>query len=165
MRTPHRATKRRKTAHSAPDSDGDGSDSASFNHATTGTDELESSPDVPEGSEQPSDEQSGSPKGLNGTELVNNRPKGQPSSPKQAMSNRESARPSWSHDFSGTAYVGEVYKSNIFKLQVDELLEQVRPKYNQHAPAIERILRTLKHVIEGIPRRDPLMAQDAERAL
>ena len=76
------------------------------------------------------------------------------------MSNRVST-----HDFSGTAYVGEVFKSNIFKLQVDELLQQVRPKYNQHVSTIERIFRTLKHVIETIPRREPLSIHDAERSL
>lgn len=171
MLSPYRATKRRKTAHSAPDSNGHGSDPASFNHATASCDELESS------SEDAADEfthtsnapgrseKGGSSKGLNETEFLNNKTKRQPLSLSQIMSNRESTRSGRSDGFSGTAYVGEVYKSNIFKLQVDELLEQVQPKYNQHAPTIDRILRTFKHVIEAIPRREPLLVQDAERAL
>jgi U3 small nucleolar RNA-associated protein 22 len=110
-------------------------------------------------------EQESSSKGLDGTEFVNNKAKSQLSSPRQTMSNRDSTRSSRPLDFSGTAYVGEVYKSNIFKLQVDELLEQVQPKHHQHAPAIERTLRTFKHVIETIPRREPLLVQDAERTL
>lgn len=176
MLTSHRATKRRKTIHNAPDPDGDGSDSALFNHATADFDELESSSEddgdesthdsnMSEESEQALDRQNEPSKGLNETKLVDNSGKRQPSSQRQAKSNRESSHSGRSHALSGTAYVGEVYKSNIFKLQVDELLQQVRPNYNRYAPGIEHILRTLKHVIESIPRREPLLVRDAERAL
>lgn len=53
------------------------------------------------------------------------------------------------------AYTGEVYKSNIFKLQVDELLEQIRPKHGKKEAAAEKALRDLKGIIEKIPAREP----------
>lgn len=52
-------------------------------------------------------------------------------------------------------FTGEVYKSNLFKLQVDDLLKQVRPKYQQKDKSIEQALRTLKGIIEAIPSRPP----------
>lgn len=53
------------------------------------------------------------------------------------------------------AYTGEVYKSNMFKLQVDELLDQIRPKHGKKEAAAEKALRELKVIIENIPAREP----------
>lgn len=53
-------------------------------------------------------------------------------------------------------YTAEVYKSNMFKLQVDELLEQVRPKYAKKEAPAENAMRTLKAIVEQIPSREPL---------
>jgi U3 small nucleolar RNA-associated protein 22 len=53
-------------------------------------------------------------------------------------------------------YTAETFKSNMFKLQVDELLEQVKPKYGKKEAPAENAMRTLKTIIEQIPRRDPL---------
>lgn len=55
----------------------------------------------------------------------------------------------------GTAYTAEVYKSNVFKLQVDDLLDRVRPRYGKNQGVIDRLLRTLKAIIEEIPDRPP----------
>ncbi|KAK7522645.1 Nrap protein [Phyllosticta citriasiana] len=63
------------------------------------------------------------------------------------------------------AYAGEVYKSNMFKLQVDELLAQVRPKHGKKEVAAEKALRHLKSIIEKIPSRDPYSVVEAERSL
>ncbi|KAK7543513.1 Nrap protein [Phyllosticta citricarpa] len=63
------------------------------------------------------------------------------------------------------AYTGEVYKSNMFKLQVDELLAQVRPKHGKKEVAAEKALRHLKSIIEKIPSRDPSSVVEAERSL
>jgi U3 small nucleolar RNA-associated protein 22 len=57
--------------------------------------------------------------------------------------------------FENTAYTGEVFKSNMFKLQVDELLQQLRPKQSQKAPAVKDVLRYLKKIIEDIPSQGP----------
>jgi U3 small nucleolar RNA-associated protein 22 len=53
-------------------------------------------------------------------------------------------------------YTAESFKSNLFRLQVDELLEQVRLKYGKKAALAEGAMRTLKNIIEQIPRRDAL---------
>jgi U3 small nucleolar RNA-associated protein 22 len=52
-------------------------------------------------------------------------------------------------------YTAEVYKSNMFKLQVDELLQQVRFKYGKKVAAVENAMRSLKTMIEQLPSRDP----------
>jgi U3 small nucleolar RNA-associated protein 22 len=53
-------------------------------------------------------------------------------------------------------YTAEVYKSNMFKLQVDELLQQVKPRYGKKEAPAENAMRTLKTIIEQIPGREPL---------
>jgi U3 small nucleolar RNA-associated protein 22 len=53
-------------------------------------------------------------------------------------------------------YTAETFKSNMFKLQVDELLDQVKLKYGKKEAPAENAMRTLKTVIEQIPDRDPL---------
>ncbi|KAF1839666.1 Nrap protein [Decorospora gaudefroyi] len=62
-------------------------------------------------------------------------------------------------------YTAEMFKSNIFKLQVDELLDQVKPKYGKKEAPAENAMRTLKTIIEQIPSRDPLPIAEAEKAL
>ncbi|KAF2664907.1 Nrap protein [Microthyrium microscopicum] len=58
----------------------------------------------------------------------------------------------------GGAYVGEIYKSNLFKLQVDELICSVKPKYARIEDSVNKLLQTLKRVIEDIPAREPISA-------
>jgi U3 small nucleolar RNA-associated protein 22 len=53
-------------------------------------------------------------------------------------------------------YTAESFKSNMFKLQVDELLEQVGLRYGKKEAAAETAMRTLKNIIEHIPNRDAL---------
>jgi U3 small nucleolar RNA-associated protein 22 len=53
-------------------------------------------------------------------------------------------------------YTAESFKSNLFKLQVDELLQQVRLKYGKKEAAAENAMRTLKTIIEQIPSREAL---------
>lgn len=54
------------------------------------------------------------------------------------------------------AYTGEVYKSNLFKLQVDDLLETVRPKFTRIEKSISELLQNVKSIIESIPARDSI---------
>jgi U3 small nucleolar RNA-associated protein 22 len=56
-------------------------------------------------------------------------------------------------------YTSETFKSNIFKLQVDDLLDQVRLKYGKKEAPAENAMRTLKTIIEQIPARDPLFVR------
>jgi U3 small nucleolar RNA-associated protein 22 len=53
------------------------------------------------------------------------------------------------------AFIGELYKSNTFKIQVDELLDQVRPDFSAIEQEIASELGTFKHAIESILDRDP----------
>jgi U3 small nucleolar RNA-associated protein 22 len=53
-------------------------------------------------------------------------------------------------------YTAESFKSNMFKLQVDELLDQVKLKYGKKEAPAENAMRTLKTIIEQIPSRDAL---------
>lgn len=56
-------------------------------------------------------------------------------------------------------YTAESFKSNMFKLQVDELLDQVKLKYGKKEAPAENAMRTLKNIIEQIPSRDPLLVR------
>jgi hypothetical protein len=71
------------------------------------------------------------------------------------------SRPSQLDAFSGVS-VGNVYKSNLFKLKVDELLKQVTADYSQLEEPINTLLRTLKESIEAIPGRDPISVSGHE---
>ncbi|KAF2011778.1 pre-rRNA processing protein-like protein Utp22 [Aaosphaeria arxii CBS 175.79] len=62
-----------------------------------------------------------------------------------------------------SVYTAEVYRSNMFKLQVDELLDQIRPNYGKKE--VESAMRALKEHIEQIPSRPPLPFYEAQKAL
>lgn len=53
-------------------------------------------------------------------------------------------------------YTSESFKSNMFKLQMDELLGQVKLKYGKKEAPAENAMRTLKNIIDQIPSRDAL---------
>lgn len=65
----------------------------------------------------------------------------------------------------GSAYSGGNFKSNAFKLQVDELLEQLRPKHGAKEAALDEALHSLRTAIGNIPTREPLPVEEAERGL
>ncbi|OCL08708.1 Nrap protein, partial [Glonium stellatum] len=87
-----------------------------------------------------------------------------PTKPSQAKRDQKTSRRRDEIPQDGV-YTAEVYKSNMFKLQVDELLEQVRPKYGKKEAPAENAMRTLKAIIEQIPSREPLPVHDAEKSL
>ncbi|KAF2500095.1 pre-rRNA processing protein-like protein Utp22 [Lophium mytilinum] len=60
-------------------------------------------------------------------------------------------------------YTAEIYKSNLFKLQVDELLKQVKPRYGKKE--VTNAMHALKSIIEQIPNREPQLVHDAEKSL
>ena len=69
------------------------------------------------------------------------------------------------HTASGTAkarhggagqFASGAYNSNTFKLQMDELLVKVRPKYEKRMTKVGNTLRTLKGIIERIPSEKAL---------
>jgi U3 small nucleolar RNA-associated protein 22 len=66
---------------------------------------------------------------------------------------------------STSAYAAGTFKSNIFKLQVDELLEQIRPRRGKREEAAEQALHALKKTIEQATPKGPLGIAEAEREL
>ncbi|PGG97841.1 hypothetical protein AJ79_09077 [Helicocarpus griseus UAMH5409] len=58
-----------------------------------------------------------------------------------------------------------VFKSNVFKLQVDELLSQLRPDHDKLLSRVEKPLRKLKSIIEKIPDIPPKAVSEAEKEL
>ncbi|TGO29578.1 hypothetical protein BPAE_0013g00290 [Botrytis paeoniae] len=74
------------------------------------------------------------------------------------------APPKRRHDDQDAAlYSGGLYKSSMFKLQVDELLNEVRPSYEKRAAGIKSALHQLKNAIEGIEDHEPLLVPDATK--
>ncbi|KAI9822361.1 MAG: hypothetical protein M1827_000080 [Pycnora praestabilis] len=63
------------------------------------------------------------------------------------------------------AYAGASCKSGIFKLQMDELLAEARPKSGKRMGPAEDALRSLKSIIENIPDHDEITAVEAEEEL
>ncbi|KAK6890099.1 U3 small nucleolar RNA-associated protein 22 [Candida tropicalis] len=56
----------------------------------------------------------------------------------------------------------ELFKSNIFKLQIDELMKEVKIKKN-HEEKLERVLRRLHDLIKQVPTIENLTLQKAEQ--
>jgi U3 small nucleolar RNA-associated protein 22 len=143
------ATKRRKLSHSSDDSADDNESFASF-----------SSDDLPDGdtqsNEPPSDsgEDNGSEPGGEEMDVLVESTEEEKASDKSIVTKKRVA-PRKMGDSNGTIYNGEVFRSNLFKLQVDELLDQVRPGHTRKNDSIESAVRTLKTIIEEIPARKP----------
>ena len=53
-------------------------------------------------------------------------------------------------------FASNACNSNTFKLQMDELLIKVRPKYGKRMVKVENALHKLKDIIENIPCREAL---------
>lgn len=58
-----------------------------------------------------------------------------------------------------------LYKSSFFKLQMDELLSELRPHYDTQVARIQDTLYKLKGVIEDFPEKPPRTAVEAEKEL
>ena len=53
-------------------------------------------------------------------------------------------------------YSGGLYKSNMFKLQVDEMLAEVRPNYEKWMAGVDQALHKLNSLIEAVQDRATL---------
>jgi len=76
---------------------------------------------------------------------------------------REDARPLRATDIKpvrdgddAALYAGGLYRTSLFKLQVDELLREVAPNYEKRFGGLTAALHKLKGLIEGIEERDAL---------
>ncbi|KAI7069429.1 hypothetical protein KC352_g42713, partial [Hortaea werneckii] len=66
---------------------------------------------------------------------------------------------------SGGIYTAGTFKSNMFKLQVDELLEQIKPRRAKREESAEQALHALKATIEKTSQRPARGIDEAEREL
>ncbi|PLB51749.1 pre-rRNA processing protein Utp22 [Aspergillus steynii IBT 23096] len=57
------------------------------------------------------------------------------------------------------------YKSNLFKLQLDDLLADLRPNYDKQVARLQNTLHKLKETIENIPERPAKAPLEAEKEL
>ena len=57
---------------------------------------------------------------------------------------------------SAAMYAGDLYKSSMFKMQVDEMLSEIRPNYEKRMGPVNEALRKLKTIIDSIADREPL---------
>jgi U3 small nucleolar RNA-associated protein 22 len=64
------------------------------------------------------------------------------------------------HDIQVARETAELFKSNIFKLQIDELVRELKLK-DSHCLLIEKVLHKLNTIIQQIPDSDPLSLDDA----
>ncbi|CAG8950864.1 hypothetical protein HYFRA_00003081 [Hymenoscyphus fraxineus] len=62
-------------------------------------------------------------------------------------------------------YAGGLFKSNTFKIQVDYLLEEIRPNYDGKLGKANETLSKLKGLIEAIEPRDALPVAEATKLL
>lgn len=53
-------------------------------------------------------------------------------------------------------YAGDLYKSSMFKFQIDEMLSEIRPNYAKRLGPVNAVLHKLKTLIESISDRGPL---------
>ncbi|SPO26844.1 uncharacterized protein UTRI_04157_B [Ustilago trichophora] len=60
----------------------------------------------------------------------------------------------------GLKETGELFKNNVFKLKVDEMLPEVRPAYNK-AASLELVLRRLHQLFESLAPIQPLPVGEA----
>jgi U3 small nucleolar RNA-associated protein 22 len=71
------------------------------------------------------------------------------------VAKRPQARPKHALDESAL-YSGSLYNSSMFKLQIDEMLGQVKLNYEKRMPGVDEALRRLKTLIEAIEDREML---------
>ncbi|KAG9231053.1 pre-rRNA processing protein-like protein Utp22, partial [Amylocarpus encephaloides] len=69
------------------------------------------------------------------------------------------------NDDESAVYAGGLFKSSMFKYQVDYLLEEVRPKYEKRFEKAVETLNSLKGWIEAIEPRAPLNVAEASKTL
>lgn len=63
------------------------------------------------------------------------------------------------------AFASGLYKSSFFKLQLDELLTELRPNYDRQASRLQGTLHKLKDVLERLPERPQKSVLEAEREI
>jgi U3 small nucleolar RNA-associated protein 22 len=81
-----------------------------------------------------------------------------PSVPMGAAATQNPAATMKSYKSSSAAapFAGDAYNSSLFKLQVEEMLVEVKPNYAKRLGPVGNVLRKLKTLIEAIPDREEM---------
>ncbi|KAI5361510.1 Putative Nrap protein domain 1 [Septoria linicola] len=172
------ATKRRKVDHVSSSDDEDAASFASFGDGeneegaqdveVNGDGSEDGSLDAEEGAESGDEEEAEDEEASDsgGGEASKNQRATTITTSRPATTTRDTRRKSDSKAHVGaSAYASGTFKSNVFKLQVDELLGQIRPRHGQREVAAEAALHKLKKTVEQIPTRGPYLIDEAERNL
>lgn len=77
-------------------------------------------------------------------------------SEKEETKSKHKVQKNTSRDDHEAMYSVGLYKSSMFKLQLDNLLADVRPNYEKYQGTINGALHEVKALIEGIADREPL---------
>jgi U3 small nucleolar RNA-associated protein 22 len=97
------------------------------------------------------------PTSLDDSESEANEQRSSPDISTETQASSKPTRAKGAHDGDDAAlYSGGLYKSSLFKLQVDELLREVAPKYEKQFSGVSEALHKLKGLIEGIAEREAL---------
>lgn len=132
--------------------DGAGSDSGSGDEITDGS----------EGGHEETDGSEGADEDATMADVgVDDDAKSIPSKAKQETRQK----PDRKETLGASSYASATFKSNVFKLQVDELLAQIRPRQGRREEDAKAAVHKLKAAIEQIPARGPFLVNDAERNL
>lgn len=167
------ASKRRKLEHSGDDGD-DGASFASFG-ASAGEDEIAEEDDRSRTDDEMSDLDEGSDGDASEGKEDEDGDGADVKADGGAMKPAPDARskpdrpigPSTLRNRLGNerSFTSGSFKSNMFKLQIDDLLGQIRPRHGKREAALEEALHKVKSTIDGIPPRPALSIRDAERQL
>lgn len=84
--------------------------------------------------------------------------------PSKRAKNAHLYAPPTNEEMQGLRETGDLFKSNIVKLQIEEMLENVRPAYHKTAP-LETALRRLQEVFAAIPSIKPRPVSEASQAI
>ncbi|CAI6338409.1 unnamed protein product [Periconia digitata] len=169
MKSP--AMKRRKLSHD-DDSDSEGSfaadhtDDASIHATEEGFDEDASMDDLAE----PDQDESTSDSDDEDSEAEESAKSPEDATKPSFKAGSDNARkmpkkPETTSQEAGGGFAAETFKSNIFKLQVNELLDEVKLKHGKKEASAENAMRILKTLIEHLPNRAPLSVKEAEQTL
>ncbi|OJJ43343.1 hypothetical protein ASPZODRAFT_918659 [Penicilliopsis zonata CBS 506.65] len=83
----------------------------------------------------------------------------------QSMKSKNGSRSSSNGVSAEVAFTGGLYKSSFFKLQMDELLTDLRPNYEKQGSRAHEILHKLKEIIENLAEKPPQSIVEAEKEL
>lgn len=163
------ASKRRKTEHVSSDEEADDASFASFSDSADANEKAEDLQSQESDDERAIDGELSD----DGSEIEKN---GQLQSSEDEIdesantnhpptTQRSRQRPQKDIPRSAGAYTTVTSRSNIFNIQVDDLLSRIRPKHGQKEIAAEEALHKLRSVIQSIPPRQALPIEEAERGL